>query len=104
VLSVTPAVVTSISITPNPAFVGMGFQTQLTAIGTFSDATTANVTSVASWVSGASSVASVGPTTGLLSGILVGSTSINASLGQVSGSAPLSVVENAWRVDESKCR
>jgi Bacterial Ig-like domain (group 2)/Galactose oxidase, central domain/Kelch motif len=95
-LTVTPAIVESIVITPNPAETGILASTQLTATGTYSDGTTANVTSTANWISGTPTVATVGPTTGLTTGVSLGSTTISAAVGSVTGTAPLSVVTSAW--------
>jgi N-acetylneuraminic acid mutarotase len=95
-LTVTPAILQSISITPNPAFVGVGFTTQLTATGIYSDETTANVTNIATWTSDTPTAATVGPTTGLATSVSPGSTTISAAVGLVGGTASLTVVANAW--------
>jgi hypothetical protein len=95
-LIVTPAVVESISISPNPAFTGIGLSRQLTATGTYSDGTTANVTTTAIWTSGTQSVATVGPTTGLTTGVSLGTSTISATIGSVTATASLSVVANMW--------
>jgi hypothetical protein len=95
-LNVTPAIVQSIAITPNPITAGTGISQQLTATGTYSDGTTQTVTTAANWTSGAPSVATVGPTTGLLTGVSNGSATISASIGSVTGTAPLSVVTDTW--------
>lgn len=98
-LTVTPAIVESIAITPSPATVVIGIvgsTTQLTATGTYSDGTTQNVTTVANWTSDTLSVATVGPTTGLATGVSLGSADISAAIGSVVATAPLSVVTNAW--------
>jgi hypothetical protein len=44
-LTVTPAVVQSITVSPNPASSGVGVSLQMTAAGKYSDGTTANITS-----------------------------------------------------------
>jgi uncharacterized protein YjdB len=95
-LNVTPAALESLSITPNPAFASIGITTQLTATGTYSDGTTLNVTNVANWVSNTPSVAPVGPTTGLTTGVSLGSTTISATFGSFTATASLSVVTNTW--------
>jgi uncharacterized protein YjdB len=92
-LNVTTAVLESIAITPNPAFSLMGTTTQLTATGTYSDGTTANVTNAAQWTSSDSTVATVGPTTGVVTGLSLGPTTIKAAIGSVNGSTPLAVTE-----------
>lgn len=95
-LTVTPAIVESIAITPNPALAGVLASTQLTATGTYSDGTTANVTSIANWSSGTPTVATVGPTTGLTTAVSHGSTTISAAIGSVTATAALSVITDTW--------
>lgn len=95
-LTVTPAVVESIAITPNPASSGVGLSLQLTATGTYSDGTMMNVSTTANWSSSANSIATVGPTTGIITGVALGSTTITASIGTVTASAPLSITTNTW--------
>ena len=95
-LTVTPAIVESISITPNPAFAGIGISRQLAALGTYSDATTADVTAIATWSSDTPSVATVGPTTGLAMGVALGSATISAAIGSVTATASLSIVTGVW--------
>jgi len=95
-LTVTPGAVESISITPNPAFSGIGLTRQLTATGTYSDGTTANVTNLALWTSSTPSVASAEPTTGLTTGISLGSTTISATMGSVSATTSLTITANSW--------
>jgi hypothetical protein len=90
-LTVTPAVVESIAITPNPATVGVGATLQLTATGSFSDGSIQNVTTVAGWTSDTPAVATVGPTTGLATGVAIGSANISAAIGSVTGTVPVSV-------------
>jgi hypothetical protein len=95
-LSVTPAIIESISIAPNAALSGIGLSQPFTATGTFSDATTANVTSISNWTSSAPSTATVGPTTGITTGVALGSTTIAATIGTVSSTAALSIVTTSW--------
>lgn len=95
-LSVTPAIIESISIAPNPALSGSGLSQPFTATGTFSDATTANVTSISNWMSSTPSIATVGPTTGMATGVALGSTTITATIGTVSSTAAFSIVTTSW--------
>jgi hypothetical protein len=94
-LTVTPAALESIAIKPNPVTTGVGIHLQLTAMGTYSDGTTQSVT-VASWTSDKPSVATIGATTGVVTGVSTGSATISANIGAVTGTAPLSIVANAW--------
>lgn len=95
-LNVTSAILRSIAVTPNPAIAGIGVTAQLTATGTYSDGSTQNVTVVANWTSDMASIANVGPTTGVASGVSPGSATISAAIGLVTGTAALSVVSNVW--------
>jgi hypothetical protein len=91
-LTATPAALQLITITPNPITIGPGLTQQLTATGTYSDGTTQNVTTAANWTSDTPSVATIGPSTGLATGVSVGSATISATIGSITATAPLSVV------------
>jgi N-acetylneuraminic acid mutarotase len=91
-LGVTPAIIESIAITPNPATSGVSVTQQLAATGTFSDGSTQDVTKIANWSSSTQSVATIGPTTAVVVGASLGSTTISAAIGTVTGTDPLSVV------------
>ena len=95
-LTVTPAIVESITITPNPALTGIGANAQLTATGYFSDGTTHDVTTAATWSSGTPSVATVGPSTGLTTGVSLGSSTITAAIGSATATASLWVVSQVF--------
>jgi len=82
--------VTSIAVTPaNPSFAVGGTQ-QFTATATYSDASTGNVTSTATWASSTTSVASINAS-GLATGAATGTTTISATLNSVSGSTSATV-------------
>jgi hypothetical protein len=93
-----PPVLKSIVITPNSVTSGVGVSQQLTATGTYSDATTRILTDAANWVSSTPTVATVSPTTGLATGVAVGTTNISATIGAVTASASLSIVTHTWVV------
>jgi N-acetylneuraminic acid mutarotase len=95
-LTVTPPIVQSIAITPNPATTGVGITAQLTATATYSNNSTANVTATATWTSAMQSIATIGGNTGLTSGASTGSTTITAAIGSVTATASLSVVTSTW--------
>ena len=80
----------AIRISPGKATVGIGQQTQLSAMAKFSDGSTADVTASAVWTVTPSSVASVS-TRGTVTGKAAGSATITASSGLVSGDGTLSV-------------
>jgi uncharacterized protein YjdB len=89
-LNVTSATATSIAVTPVAATVLLGLTQQYKAIATFSDATSQDVTGVATWNSSAPSIVSI-TTSGLATGKSVGSTAISATFGSASGNTTLTV-------------
>jgi N-acetylneuraminic acid mutarotase len=95
-LNVTAAVLESLAITPNPTFSGVGLTAQMTATGTYTDGTTANVTKIAQWTSSSPPIATAGPTTGVATGVSLGSATIQATIGSVTNSASVSIVAGMW--------
>jgi hypothetical protein len=89
-LTVGPAVVLSINVTPPSASVMLGGTQQFQIVGTFSDGTTQALSTAASWSSSDPAVAGI-DANGLASGQQVGSTTIQASSNSLSGSAILTV-------------
>jgi hypothetical protein len=89
-LTVTPATLASIAVTPANPSIAIGKTEQFTATGTFSDGTTQNLTSTATWNSSSITVATIN-STGLAMAVGNGSTSIEAVSGTISGSTTLSV-------------
>ena len=87
VLTVTPAVLVSLAITPNPVVSGVGFRVQMAATGTYSDGSTADATSAVTWSSSSPSVATVGASTGATLGVAVGSATIVATANSITASA-----------------
>ena len=83
-ITVTAAALTSISVTPANVSLAVGTNQQLTATGTFSDGSTANLTSSVTWSSSAASVASVS-TTGNVTASQTGSATISATSGSIVG-------------------
>jgi hypothetical protein len=93
-LNVGPAVLVSLSLEPVKPFAAIGSTEQLTAIGTFSDNTTENVTNELSWSSDTTSVATVSNlagSKGLATGVQSGTSTISAWGGGVTGQVVLSV-------------
>jgi len=82
----------SIGVTPGAPSITMGIQQQFTATGNYSDGTTQDVTGTASWSSSLPSVAAV-TTTGLASTVAPGQTTIQASVGSISGSSILTITQ-----------
>jgi hypothetical protein len=92
--TVTPAVLTSLQVTPTTPSVANGFTEQFIATGIFSDGSTQDLTSQALWVSANTAVATISNAVGsigLASASGVGSTTITASSGSISGSTTLTV-------------
>ncbi len=93
-LTVTPASVVSITVSPATAAIPLGMNQTFTAVGAFTDGSTQDVTNSAHWSSSVPSVATVSNSSGS-SGMATstgsGSTVINATLGTVSGSGNLTV-------------
>ena len=96
-LTVTGSSVTlqSITVTPNPASVGIGGKIQFTATGHFSDGTTKDITTTSNWTSSDTEVATIKAATGLATGVSLsdGSITITATAAgtEVSGAALLTV-------------
>ena len=94
VLSVGSAVLTSITVAPGSASVAQGNTQQFTATGNYSDSTTQDLTGAVTWSSPAPGVATIA-TSGLATGVTVGTTPISATVGSgvgsMSGSATLTV-------------
>lgn len=84
-----------ITVTPTNSSLAKGLTRQFTATGTYTDSTTADITSSATWTSGDTSVATVSSASGskgLGSGVDIGSTAIIATVASVSGQTNLDVV------------
>ncbi len=73
-LTVTPAVLQSIALSPPSPSVPAGLTIQLDAVGTWTDGTTQDVTATDTWTSSATSVATV--SAGLVTGVTQGTTTI----------------------------
>ncbi len=94
VITVSAATLTSIAISPGMSTVAVQATKQLTATGTFSDATTMDVTQYVTWLSGTTAVANVSnayPTQGQAKGLSPGNAMITAIRGSVSASTSLQV-------------
>ncbi len=94
-LTVTPATLTSITISSASTTIALGTTQQFVATGHFSDLTTQDITASVLWSSSNNSVATInitGPTTGLANAVGSGMTIITAALGSViSNAATLTV-------------
>ena len=86
-LNVTTATLLSIAVTPTNPSIAEGTTQQFTATGTYSDASTQDLTSQVTWTSATPSVAMIS-NTGLSTGVQ-GTTSITAMLSGVTSPPPL---------------
>jgi trimeric autotransporter adhesin len=89
-LTVTKAILVSITVTPANPDLLLGTVRQFTATGTFSDQSTQNITSSVTWASSNDSVASIRGG-GLAAALTLGSLTISATSGSISGSTPVTV-------------
>jgi hypothetical protein len=87
-LTVTPAALVSIAVTPASPSIVKGATQQFTATGTYSDSSTQNLTSTATWSSATVSVATINAA-GLATGVAAGTSNITAtnSTGNVTSNA-----------------
>ncbi len=93
-LTVTPATLASIAVTPPGASIAKGTNLQYTATGTYTDNSTQDLTDTVTWESSVLTVATISGaagTKGLAHAEGAGSTTISAALGLVSGSTTLTV-------------
>ena len=88
----TPPIKTlaSISVTSSTPSVVVGATRQFTATATYSDASTANISSTATWAVAPQAFATIN-SSGLATGVAVGSTMVTASLSGISGSESLTI-------------
>lgn len=88
--TLTQIVVTPVNPLDSPTSVAKGQTQQFAASGIYSDGSQADLTRGVVWSTGDSSIATI-TQTGNATGIGIGSTTVIATLGSISGSAPLSV-------------
>jgi len=89
-LTVNPATVQSITVTPATPSSAVGSTQQFTATGTLSDSTTQDLTAAVVWNSSPTSVATI-DATGKVTTVGTGTATITATLGGISGSTTLTV-------------
>ena len=93
-LTITPAELVSIEVTPAVTSVANGLTQQFTATGVFSDSSTQDLTSQVTWASSNDAVATVSNaagSNGLATTIGVGNTTVSATSGDVTGDTTLTV-------------
>ncbi len=93
-LTVNPATLVSLAVTPSNPGIAKGTKQQFSATGTYSDNTTQNLTAAVTWSSSSTTVASISNaagSNGLATLLAAGSTTIKAVSGSISGSTLLTV-------------
>jgi uncharacterized protein YjdB len=81
-LTVSAATLSSIAVTPTPVSLAAGASQQLVATGTYSDATTRDITTATTWLSSAPAIATVSNAAnsrGLLTALASGSANVTAT-------------------------
>jgi len=89
-LTVVPANLILISVSPNPGTLAVATTQPFTAVGIFDDGSTQLLTSV-TWTSSQPGVATVDAATGVAAAVGAGTINVTATSGSVSGSAQLTV-------------
>lgn len=95
-LTVTPAVVTSLQVTPATSQLAKGLTRQFTATGVLSDGSNANVTDMVTWSSSDAAIASISNAAGsrgLATAMGVGTATITATINGVTATASLEVTD-----------
>ncbi len=93
-LTVTPAALVSLAVSPTSPSIALGTSQAMVAMGTFTDATVQDMTAEVAWSSSDETVAAVSNaagTRGVASSVATGSATISASAGAVAGSTLLTV-------------
>ena len=92
---VTAAALSSIAVAPAAPSIVIGQTSQLTALGTYNNGTTADITDSVTWASGSTGIATMNlsllATSGQVTGVAAGSTAIIATLAGKTGNAALTV-------------
>ncbi len=82
---------TSIAVGPANPSIAVGASQQFTATGTYSDASTAKITTSVTWTSSDTTKVTIQPSSGLASGVAAGSVMITAALSGKSATATLTI-------------
>ncbi|WP_208887304.1 Ig-like domain-containing protein [Vibrio anguillarum] len=89
-VTVSSAVITAIQVTPSQVNVAKGQTQQLTAIATYSDTTSSDISSSVTWTPADTNTITV-TSTGLITGVEVGSTTVTATKNGISNSVNVTV-------------
>ncbi|MFM2086200.1 MAG: hypothetical protein RLZZ237_1069, partial [Pseudomonadota bacterium] len=91
ILGLPGATLASLAVTPAAATVAIGAGQQFSAIATYSDGSSQDVSAKAAWTSATPASASVNPGTGLGTGIAAGGSAVSATFGGMAATAQLTV-------------
>src|SRR5471032_295743 len=91
ILGLPSANVVSVTVTPATAALPVAGTVQLTAVASYADGSSHDVTTASAWTSATPAVASVSASGGLATGVSASSSVLSASFGGKSGSATLTV-------------
>ncbi len=89
-ITIEPPVIVTIAVTPPKTSITQNETKQFHATGTLSDGSTQNLTATATWITGQSSIATI-DNSGIVTPGDVGTTTITAASGSVTGTATLKV-------------
>src|SRR5208337_2919968 len=89
-VSILPAMLVSLTVSADNPSIPVGQSTQARAQGTFTDNSSRDATTLVTWFSSPTSVATIN-SAGLATGVAVGSTTIKATSGSINGSTGLTV-------------
>jgi uncharacterized protein YjdB len=89
-IAVGPPALVSIKVSPTPSSLPLGETQQFTATGNYTDGSTQNLTQSAAWISSGPAIATVSPA-GAAVAKAVGTATISATSGSLTGSASLTV-------------
>ncbi len=90
-VTVTPAKLTAIAVSPDNPTIFVGETQSFTAIGTYTDSTTQNLSATVTWSSSDQAVASIN-SSGVASAVAAGTATISAASESITGSALLTVM------------
>ncbi len=91
----------SLMVTPATPTIAAGTDQQFTATGTYSDGSTADLTTSVNWTSDTLAAATIDATTGLAHGVSPGTSTISATLGAVSGHTLLTVSQATVKLNQT---
>jgi 6-phosphogluconolactonase (cycloisomerase 2 family) len=89
-LTVTPAALVSLTVSPGSASIALGLTQQFTATGVFTDKSSQTLSSGVTWTTSSASVGAIS-SSGLLSSKATGSLTVTATSASISGTASLTV-------------